>query len=81
MISENIFNREEISKENALQLAKLFQKTLAIYNQIKAARIRGDYSFEQPFYSAVEDLNGLGSDKNERTQKEIAAVTDIKLSE
>ncbi|MBD5418323.1 MAG: site-specific integrase [Desulfovibrio sp.] len=80
MIAEKIFKREEISKENSIQLAKLFQKTLAIYDQIKAARIRGDYYFEQPFYSAVEDLSGLGSDKNKRSQKKIADIEDIKLS-
>lgn len=56
MISEEIFRREEISKENSVQLSKLFLKTLAIYNQVKAARVRGDYSFEQPFYFAEEEI-------------------------
>lgn len=80
MLSEKIFKREEITKENSIQLAKLFQKTLAIFNQIKAARVRGDYSFEQQFYSAADELNDIKIEKSRRIQKRKVDIDDIKLS-
>ncbi len=52
LVSKEIFDRDEITKENAISLVRSFLRTKAIYSKIKAARIRGDYSFEQAFYSS-----------------------------
>ena len=72
MVSENIiFEREEITRENSIQLSKLFLRTLAIYDQVKAAGIRGDYSFEQHFYSPADDLDYSSKSNNESEKREI----------
>ena len=48
----DIFERAEITPDNAIVLAKNYQRTKSILNRVIAARLRGDYAFEQPFYAA-----------------------------
>jgi len=48
----DIFERAEITHDNAIVLAKNYQRTKSILNRVIAARLRGDYAFEQPFYAA-----------------------------
>ena len=48
----DIFERAEITPDNAIVLAKNYQRTKSIVNRVIAARLRGDYAFEQPFYAA-----------------------------
>lgn len=49
MISNNIITEDEVSADNELMLVRIYQKYQIIYNRIKAARLRGDYSYELPF--------------------------------
>ena len=48
----DIFERAEITPDNAIVLAKNYQRTKSVLNRVIAARLRGDYAFEQPFYAA-----------------------------
>lgn len=68
LVSENIFDRNEITKDNAMSLAKSFHRIKSILNKIQASRIRGDYSFEQIYYSS----------KSEEYPRTVKNINDIK---
>ena len=45
-----VFRREEITRENCMGLVRAYLKSKITINKIKAARIRGDFRYEQPFF-------------------------------
>ena len=52
LLSQSIFERSEITKENSLILAQAYQRTKSNLNKVIAARLRGDFSFEEVFYKS-----------------------------
>lgn len=52
LVQLGVFDRPEITHENALVLARSYQRTKATLNSVLAARHRGDYVYEQAFYAA-----------------------------
>lgn len=82
MVSKEIFDRDEITNENAISLVKSFLRTKAIYSKIKAARIRGDYRFEQAFYSSESTEYPRNKSANIESQpKDSINIQNILLSD
>ena len=78
----DIFDREEITKDNAISLIRSFLRTKATLDKIKAARIRGDYSFEQNFYlSESTEYPRNNSTKIELPVRNDKNIQNILLSE
>lgn len=49
---QDILDRSEITPENAIIFAQNHQRTKSVLNQVLAARLRGDYDYEQQAYAA-----------------------------
>lgn len=52
LIHNGVFNKSEITNENAEGLTNAFLAMKTSLARIRAARLKGDFSYEQPFYQA-----------------------------
>ena len=51
LILEKVFEREVITNDTIMPIARLLQKVYSVCDKVRAARIRGDYEYEQKFYT------------------------------
>ena len=52
LIQREVFDRAEITSHNALSIARSYERMKATFFRIKAARSRGDFAYETPFYAS-----------------------------
>ena len=52
LVQREVFSRNEITQSNALAIARSFERVKATMLRIRAARSRGDFSYEVPFYAS-----------------------------
>ena len=52
LLADNVFERQEIGRDNAHAIAKSYMAMQVTLRKIQAARVNGDYDLEQSFYSA-----------------------------
>ena len=81
LVRDGVFSKEEITNDNLLYIAKIYNRMQIMYHKVISKRESGDYMYEVPlFASLINESNGFINESQVKNN-DIPAESKIKCSE
>lgn len=81
LVRDGVFSKEEITRDNFLYIAKIYNRMQIMYHKVISRRESGDYMYEVPLFASLANENNGNVNELKVQKKEVQELSKIKCSE
>ncbi|NCD42867.1 MAG: site-specific integrase [Bacteroidia bacterium] len=81
LVKDGVFSKEEITSDNMLYIAKIYNRMQIMYHKVISKRESGDYMYEIPLFASMISENNGFINELQIKKNDIPAESKIKCSE
>lgn len=81
LVRDGVFSKEDITSENLLYIAKIYNRMQIMYHKVISKRESGDYMYEIPLFASLANENNGQTNGLKVQKKEVQELSKIKCSE